>query len=275
MNSIIMKLVLYFILAALVGLDVTQQSEEHEDEHDGFYLDSNLPDGNYQVTLQAKGTAPLIKRWEPKEKRWGHLQPRASREGAGSGEYTFVVDEDEGRVVDVSLDLYSQSKLPVPVTKTGCFHSQLYETFNYELDAEDYRHSKMAFYNWCDVYPLGRFHIEMALKGNVAVYVCTRGQGGSQFCSEAEYEDAEAHMNKTCGAAPAFTWIKSWNKEYGRSWKGQRICGKYGKNFRHPTPNLFDDNTIANGEAKLNRPLPLRHRPEWKYHGEGSALHGN
>ncbi|KAI9170933.1 hypothetical protein HJFPF1_00412 [Paramyrothecium foliicola] len=264
-----MKPIFYLIAACATSAGLIQDDVV---EHNGFFIDPELPDGNYHVTMGRDGAAPLVKRWHAKEKRWHRLEVREPKaKGWGSGEYTFVVDENQGRVVDVNLDLYAQSKLPVPVSDTGCYHSHEYETFNYALDADDYRHTKQSFYNWCDLYPVNTGHVELALKGNVAVYVCMRRRGDTKYCSEAEFEDCEAHMNRTCGAGPAWTWIKDWSKEYGRSWKGQKVCGKTGKYFTHPSPGYWDDVKIS---SDTSRGRPEHERPEWKYHGPGVATGG-
>lgn len=198
--------------------------------HNGFYVDPEMPDGHYRISYSDndESAEPLVKRLEPETSRWRHF---SKRKQGGSGEYNLVVDEDTQTVESVNYDLHGQADLPLPVSEKGCF-----EQFgNYTLDQDDYLASKYSLYNWCKMYSFTSDHIELSLKGNVAVYACNRNSGttGRNYCSEGEFKAAEAIMNQTCGTAAAYTFMHKWAKEYGRTWKGLQICSGRAKLFRY------------------------------------------
>ena len=217
---------------------------------DGFDVDTNLPDGHYSITVYQNGSQHM-RRWAPDEKRWHAMEKRQ-----GTGEYTFLVDDAKGSVVDVAFDSYSKQRVPLPNPQTQCVHLRQYGPLNYPLIADDYRESKRALYNFCNVFKFVEGHVSMALNGNVMAYVCQRRATslGRNTCAEAEYKAAEALMNKTCGDSAGYVWIKKWNKEYGRMWKGEKPCRRWGEfkpNWRKgPT---FDD---PKGRGKADRKEP-------------------
>lgn len=217
---------------------------------DGFEVDPDLPDGHYSITVHQNGSHHM-RRWTPHSKRWHSMEKRQ-----GTGEYTFLVDDANGGMMDVAYDIFSKQRLPLPNPQTQCIHSRPYGPLNYPLIADDYRASKIALYNYCDAFQFIEGHISMALNGNVMAYVCQRRVTslGHATCAEAEYKAAEALMNRTCGDSAGYVWMSSWNKEYGRMWKGEKVCRRWG-DFH---PNRRKDRTFDDpkNRGKIDRSEP-------------------
>lgn len=211
----------------------------------GFFIDPRMEDGEYIIEIPEDETSePLVKRWEPLKKRGGfpvRLPPQRAppppkpfyglQKRRGTGQMSFIYDEDTKRVEEVQADLYHDGTLPLQNPRTRCHHGSHYPTLYYSMNPDDYRASKQSFFNWCEVYGFRKGHVELSLKGSVAVYVCQKKvvMVGPNRCSEGEYLAAEALMNETCGELkPGKVFMKAWNKEYGRSFKGSHICGTFG-----------------------------------------------
>lgn len=206
-----------------------EQLDRLDSRDEGFHIDPSLPDGNYRITLsdEPSSTPHIVKRWEPLQRRWQALEKR----GTGTNQYTFLVDEADGQVKEVALDVHAKTSLPIPVTLSECIPFRRYEGQNRTLIQDDYYASKQAFFNWCEMFPIVQGHIEMALNGNVAVWACQRRYKmlHRNWCSEAEYEEAERYMNQSCQGGPAWVYMGPWKKEYGRGWKGDHACRNWAK----------------------------------------------
>ncbi|KAH8714195.1 hypothetical protein BGZ61DRAFT_530852 [Ilyonectria robusta] len=187
-----------------------------------FQVPHNLPDGDYRITYgDTPDTEPLVRRFNPIAKRWSPV-PRGLH--SGTAEYNIVVDEDvtPAKISEVNLDTHhTKSSLPLLITDTGCYHK-----IPYPLDHADHAASKQSLLNYCSLYNFHRAHIELSLHGKVAVFVCnTQSHTGSKWCSEGEFNAAEAVFNKTCGADnAAWVFMADTNKMYGRAWRGTNIC---------------------------------------------------
>lgn len=224
----------------------------------GFYLDPRMEDGEYSIHVPyhdddddgdatsngvKPAAAPLVRRWEPQSRTWEHVvnltsspppPPLSSlrRFGKrfGTGEMTFVFNEETKAVENLALDTFHTGELPLLRAELNCDHSVHYPTMFEDLDADDYRASRRSFFNWCELYTFRGGHVEVSLKGSVAVYTCARLHvyETPQRCSEGEYIEAERLMNRTCGRLkPGRVSMDPWAKEYGRAFKGTAICNTY------------------------------------------------
>jgi hypothetical protein len=215
----------------------------------GFYIDPDLEDGEYRFELPDDETSkPLLigprgpqlhsPFRDPIDKPRKYPPPfHVLKKRGGTGQMSYIYNEDTKRVEDVQADLYHAGVLPLPHPEKRCHHDSHYPTVYYDMNADDYRASKQSLFNWCDLYGFRSGHVELSLQGSVAVYVCQPKvvMVGPNRCSEGEYLAAEALMNETCGELkPAKVFIKEWNKEYGRSFKGSHVCGRHGDHLILP-----------------------------------------
>ncbi|PHH65791.1 hypothetical protein CDD81_1518 [Ophiocordyceps australis] len=244
------------LLAAVLSAGLLAMSRSAPvDSHDqGFFIDPAMPDGQYSIDLAANGNH-LVRRWSESGQRWQKLRKRE-----GTTETTFLVDDHLQEVKAVSYDQYAPQRLPFPEAETHCLHYRDYNTLNYPLIQADYYASKRALFNWCSLFPIVDGHVALALDGNVAVYVCQRRKTGlsTNYCSEGEFKAAEARINATCGLSSGYTFIRDWNKEYGRAWRGERTCRRWGqmKGLLHVGPVTFNDRP---GNGKMTKePKGLR-----------------
>ncbi|PHH72449.1 hypothetical protein CDD82_5975 [Ophiocordyceps australis] len=246
----------HHLIAAVISalLLATTWSVPVDPHSHGFLVDAAMPDGQYSIDLMANGNH-LVHRWSESGKRWQKLRKRQ-----GTTETTFLVDDDLQEVKSVSYDQYAPQRLPFPEAETHCLHYRDYNTLNYPLIQADYYASKQALFNWCNLYPVVEGHVALALDGNVAVYVCQRRMTGlsTNYCSEGEFKAAEARINATCGLSSGYTYIRDWNKEYGRAWRGERTCRRWGqmKGLLHTGAVAFNDGP---GKGELTKePKGLR-----------------
>ena len=192
----------------------------------------------------ATGIWHFLAQWPSAKHKWftaGQAEARPPHfvddKGTPSDAYTFIVDDDTGTFADLSVDLPNEGELPMKPAETRCVTNAKYSTMmEYGLDPADYYASKQGLYNWCDVYRFENVHIEMALRGTVAVYVCQETFEFDSYnsCSEAEYEWAEIAFNNTCGDGPAWSYFAPpFHKRYGRTWKGERVCTGETTKYRH------------------------------------------
>ncbi|KAM4060664.1 hypothetical protein HRG_001790 [Hirsutella rhossiliensis] len=224
-------------------------------EFDGFHIDPSLPDGHYSIHLKEDGNHH-VRRWTSHKKRWQRLQKRQ-----GTHEYTWLVDDETNKVEGLALDSFAKQRVPVPPMRVSCIHLREYNTLNYPLPADDYRASKQALFNYCNIFNFIEGHIAMALNGTVAVYVCQRKVTiiHENVCAEAEYKAVEARLNQSCGDASAYGFIGDWNKEYGRNWRGEKVCRRWGKKVYNSPANFNFENLPGNGALTSE---PFGDRPE-------------
>lgn len=112
----------------------------------------------------------------------------------------------------------------------SCAHHRDYNTLGYPLRADDYYASKLGLFNYCNIFQYVEGYVSMALNGSVAVYVCQRHVTTLHHntCAETEFKAAEALLNQSCGTTAGYVFIPDWNKEYGRMWKGEYACRRWG-----------------------------------------------
>ncbi|PHH90021.1 hypothetical protein CDD83_4705 [Cordyceps sp. RAO-2017] len=230
---------------------------EADDELDaeGFHIHPDLPDGHYNIELRRDGEH-LVRRWAPLQKRWEQLEapPQKRRERlekrqGGTGQVTFLVDEDTTTVEGVSQDLFTLQRLPLPRTLISCEPDRSYNTLRYPLPKADYEASREALFNWCNIYKMYEGHVSLALNGTVAVYACQRkfNKMGLNICSKAEFLAVEARVDNACGNSSGYGFIYDWGKEYGRTWKGEAVCRRWNQfRYNQPARQLFR-HTAGNG----------------------------
>ncbi|KAH6885757.1 hypothetical protein B0T10DRAFT_83696 [Thelonectria olida] len=222
-------------------------------------IPEDLPDGDYRITHTSAfetETKPLVERYNPLAKRW-HPVRRSSKEG-GTGELNIFVDENAPLPIieSIAVDVHHDTVLfPADEeVKKGCFGQ-----IPHPLPEDDYAASKQSLYNFCTSFGFHKAHVEIALRGRVMVYVCTRNWPGrhASFCSETEFEAVEGIMNNTCGVTGA-GWVHiggTWGKEYGRAWRGTPICpdveGKYGD--MHELKGFAEKSFLDKGGKKAEK----------------------
>ncbi|CAM1510479.1 Fc.00g008140.m01.CDS01 [Cosmosporella sp. VM-42] len=197
-----------------------------------WIIDHDLPDGRYHIALpqanDTNTTKPLVKRY-PHDMASG-LERRGSEGSLNlvkryynkhNGVYPKRLTDDKW-VIEKET-----GKVPIPITENGC------EDHSRDLDEDDYLASKQSFFNWCALYHGYGDHIELSLKGTVAVFACTNGPQMS--CSGKEYEYAEKVFDKACGEKkPGWIYARDWAKGYGRAFKGTDVCGVWDMVLTHP-----------------------------------------